>query len=42
MPYVLGANGDILAISFGQPLRSPRHEGLNKIFWVVSRLERGK
>lgn len=40
MPYVLGANGDIVAILFGQPLRSPpQPDRNNKILWV-SRVER--
>ena len=41
MPHVLGANGDIVAILFGQPLRSPaRAERANKILWV-SRVDHG-
>jgi len=35
MPYVLGANADIVAILFGQPLRSPpAPDRNNKILWV--------
>ena len=35
MPYVLGTSGDIIAILFGQPLRSPpRPDRNNKILWV--------
>jgi hypothetical protein len=41
MPHVLGANGDIVAILFGQPLWSPaRGDRANKILWV-SRVDRG-
>lgn len=41
MPYVLGTGGDIVAILFGQPLRSPaKPDRTNKILWV-SRVERG-
>jgi hypothetical protein len=35
MPYVLGTNGDIVAILFGQPLQSPpAPDRNNKILWV--------
>ena len=35
MPYVLGTSGDIVAILFGQPLRSPpAPDRNNKILWV--------
>lgn len=35
MPYVLGASGNIVAIVFGQPLRSPpQPDSQNKILWV--------
>jgi hypothetical protein len=37
MPYVLGTNGDIVGILFGEPLRSPPRPApgpFNKILWV--------
>jgi hypothetical protein len=41
MPHVLGANGDIVAILFGQPLQSPAQgDRANKILWV-SRVDHG-
>jgi hypothetical protein len=41
VPHLLGTSGNIVAILFGHPLRSPpRADRANKILWI-SRVDRG-